>query len=99
LQRWSRHGDTAVRFPSADVLSTGATPVLMCSRHLAATARDADEYRSVYSGLIAASDTPVVLHWLGEVFDPALAGYWGGADLDAATDTVLELLRAGMHRA
>ena len=78
----------------ADVGSTGATPVLMCSRHLAATARQADEYLSVYSGLIAASDTPVVLHWLGEVFDPALAGYWGSADLDAATSTVLELLRA-----
>jgi hypothetical protein len=78
----------------ADVLSTGATPVLMCSRHLAGTARDADDYLSVYSGLIAASDTPVVLHWLGEVFDPALAGYWGDADLDAATDTVLELVRA-----
>jgi hypothetical protein len=49
----------------------------MCSRHLAAAARDADDYRQVYGELIARADRPVLLHWLGEAFDPALAGYWG----------------------
>ncbi len=75
-----------------DVLSTGATPVLMCSRQLATAARDADDYLKVYSGLISQSPVPVVLHWLGEMFDPALAGYWGSPDLDIAVETVLALI-------
>jgi Protein of unknown function (DUF993) len=82
----------------ADVLDAGATPVLMCSRHLAATAVDADEYLSVYSGLLEQSTEPVILHWLGEAFDPALRGYWGSADLDAATGTVLELIHGHAER-
>ena len=64
----------------------------MCSRHLAAAARDADDYLKVYSGLISQSPVPVVLHWLGEMFDPALAGYWGSPDLDIAAETVLALI-------
>ncbi|GIJ46549.1 hypothetical protein Val02_34350 [Virgisporangium aliadipatigenens] len=78
----------------ADVRESGAVPVLMCSRQLAAAARDADDYLSVYGELIAASDVPVVLHWLGEMFDPALAGYWGTSDVDTATETVLTLIKA-----
>ncbi len=81
-----------------DVLEAGAVPVLMCSRQLAATARDAEEYLSVYTGLIERSTRPVVLHWLGEAFDPALAGYWGSGDLDVATGTVLELIDANATR-
>ena len=77
-----------------DVLDAGATPVLMGSRQLAATARHADDYLSVYGGLVRHSSEPVMLHWLGDMFDPALHGYWGGADLDVATGTVLDLLRA-----
>jgi hypothetical protein len=82
----------------ADVLDTGAIPVLMCSRHLAAAARDAEEYLTLYSDLVTQSDQPVILHWLGDMFDPALRGYWGSADLDAAADTVLELIRAHPER-
>ncbi|MDY7090508.1 MAG: dihydrodipicolinate synthase family protein [Actinomycetota bacterium] len=63
-----------------DVRDAGATPVLMCSRHLAATARDADDYKRVYGELLSQADKPVLLHWLGEAFDPALAGYWGNHD-------------------
>ncbi|HET6212862.1 MAG TPA: DUF993 family protein [Micromonosporaceae bacterium] len=77
----------------ADVLAAGATPVLMCSRHLAAAARSADDYLIVYSELIEQSDRPVLLHWLGEMFDPALAGYWGSSDLDSAMETVLTLCK------
>ncbi|MEV0716550.1 DUF993 family protein [Asanoa sp. NPDC050611] len=77
----------------ADVQAAGATPVLMCSRHLAATARGSDDYLDVYAELLRQADGPVVLHWLGEMFDPALAGYWG-ADPVA---TVLELI--GAHAA
>jgi hypothetical protein len=82
----------------ADVLDTGATPVLMCSRHLAAAARDAEEYLKVYAGLIGQSSQPVILHWLGEAFDPALRGYWGSTDLDVATATVLDLIAAHPDR-
>ncbi|SDT74970.1 dihydrodipicolinate synthase family protein [Actinoplanes derwentensis] len=78
----------------ADVLAAGAAPVLMCSRHLAATARDADDYLSVYRELLDKSDKPVVLHWLGTAFDPALEGYWGSSDVDKATETVLELINS-----
>ena len=80
-----------------DVQETGATPVLMCSRHLAAAARSADDYLSVYGELLSQADQPVILHWLGESFDPALAGYWGSADVATATETVLALIE--QHRA
>jgi hypothetical protein len=75
-----------------DVQDSGATPVLMCSRHLAAAAGTADDYLSVYGDLLRQADRPVILHWLGEMFDPALAGYWGSADVTAAADTVLALV-------
>ncbi|MFI2665240.1 dihydrodipicolinate synthase family protein [Micromonospora carbonacea] len=77
----------------AEVLSAGARPVLMCSRHLAAAARGPEDYQQVYAHLLTASDQPVVLHWLGDMFDPALAGYWGSADLDLAADAVLDLIK------
>ncbi|MBD0676286.1 dihydrodipicolinate synthase family protein [Streptomyces sp. CBMA156] len=81
----------------AVVEEAGAQPVLMASRALAAQARGPEDYLRVYGRLIAQAGRPVVLHWLGEMFDPALSGYWGSADLDAATATVLALIRE--HRA
>jgi hypothetical protein len=83
----------AYREQLADVLEAGAVPVLMCSRHLAAAASGPDDYVSVYSALLSEVDDPVLLHWLGPMFDPALAGYWGSADPHAAADTVLALLK------
>ncbi|MFI9639825.1 dihydrodipicolinate synthase family protein [Micromonospora sp. NPDC051925] len=77
----------------ADVSAAGARPVLMCSRQLAAAATGPDDYLRVYDELLAAADQPVVLHWLGDMFDPALAGYWGSTDLDEATETVLHLIK------
>ncbi len=73
-------------------ISVGATPVLMCSRDLAATAKTADDYLKIYSQLIEHSDQKVVLHWLGSMFDPLLAGYWGGAGFYDVKNTVLELI-------
>ena len=81
-----------------DVQETGATPVLMCSRHLAAAARSADDYLAVYGELLSQADQPVILHWLGESFDPALAGYWGSTDVATATDTVVALIEAHRSR-
>ena len=83
----------AYREQLADVVSAGAVPVIMCSRHLAAVASGPDDYVSVYSTLLSEVDAPVVLHWLGPMFDPMLTGYWGSTDLNAAADTVLALLK------
>jgi hypothetical protein len=70
--------------------------IIMASRALAASARSARDYLDVYADLLGRADRPVILHWLGEAFDPALRGYWGGSDFGAASDTVLELIeRAG----
>lgn len=70
------------------VISAGALPVLMGSRHLVRAAGSAQDYLDVYEQVMAHTHGPVVLHWLGEVFDPALRGYWGSDDVDAALDTV-----------
>ncbi|RBQ17496.1 dihydrodipicolinate synthase family protein [Spongiactinospora rosea] len=74
------------------VEDAGGQVVLMASRALCRAARSAEDYLEVYSAVIEAVSGPVILHWLGDMFDPALAGYWGSADLDEATGTVLELV-------
>jgi Protein of unknown function (DUF993) len=80
----------------AVVQEAGAEVILMASRALAASARSRADYLSVYGDLLQHADRPVILHWLGDAFDPALRGYWGAADFPAAADTVLELIdRAG----
>ena len=76
----------------AFVESTGSQVIVMASRHLAALARDADDYRAVYDAILAQVSEPVVLHWLGEAFDPQLVGYWGSADVATATDTFVDLV-------
>ncbi len=73
-------------------------PVVMASRHLAALARHVDDYLEVYGRVLAESSAPVVLHWLGEEFDPHLAGYWASADLDEATSNVLALIENNAHK-
>ncbi len=78
------------------VQSAGAGVILMASRALAASARSGRDYLDVYLRLLRQADRPVILHWLGPAFDPALAGYWGAADFQAAADLVIELAeRAG----
>jgi Protein of unknown function (DUF993) len=78
------------------VQSAGAQVILMASRALAARARGPGDYLEVYGELLKQADQPVILHWLGEAFDPALRGYWGSTDFDTAAGTVLELIeRAG----
>jgi Protein of unknown function (DUF993) len=74
------------------VQSTGAEVILMASRALAASARGSGDYLEVYGELLRQAERPVILHWLGEAFDPALRGYWGAARFGAAADTVLELI-------
>ena len=72
----------------------GGQVVLMASRALAAVARGPDDYHAVYGPLLAAASRPVILHWLGPDFDPALAGYWGAPDTDAATASLLGIIAA-----
>jgi Protein of unknown function (DUF993) len=76
----------------ATIRAAGAGVVLMASRELARIARGPDDYRQVYGAVLGQADRPVILHWLGDMFDPALAGYWGSPDLGAAAETVLALI-------
>ncbi|MFG2828601.1 dihydrodipicolinate synthase family protein [Streptomyces sp. NPDC048434] len=74
------------------VEDAGGRPVLMASRQLAAAATGPEDYRELYGHLLRQATRPVILHWLGPMFDPALAGYWGSGELDAATETFLTLI-------
>ena len=78
----------------AFIEEAGASACVMASRQLAASARGPDDYLRVYDYVLSRVTRPVILHWLGEVFDPQLAGYWGSRDLDAAAGTLLEIVRA-----
>jgi hypothetical protein len=72
----------------------GCSAIVMASRALARTARSADDYVRVYATVLGARQRPTILHWLGPMFDPQLAGYWGSTDLDAATETFVTIVRA-----
>ncbi|MFF3097806.1 dihydrodipicolinate synthase family protein [Streptomyces cyaneofuscatus] len=72
--------------------ANGVQPILMASRALAKAARGPEDYLATYAHLLRQSGEPVILHWLGPMFDPALEGYWGSADLDEATDTFLKVI-------
>ncbi|MET0453454.1 MAG: dihydrodipicolinate synthase family protein [Mycobacterium sp.] len=74
------------------VREAGAEVVLMASRALARVATGPADYLAVYRSLLGEAEQPMVLHWLGDVFDPALRGYWGSADVAAATATFRQLI-------
>ncbi|WP_225890983.1 dihydrodipicolinate synthase family protein [Streptomyces dioscori] len=76
------------------VEESGSQAILMASRALAAVAKGPEDYLEVYGHLLRQAAEPVVLHWLGPMFDPALEGYWGSTDLDAATNTFLQVIAA-----
>ncbi|GAA4428169.1 dihydrodipicolinate synthase family protein [Georgenia halophila] len=84
----------AYREQLATVVGAGSRPILMASRALAAVAGDAEDYLTVYGTLLEECSEPVILHWLGEAFDPALRGYWGSADPRTAGETVARLIAA-----
>ncbi|CAN7689644.1 dihydrodipicolinate synthase family protein [Acidovorax sp. LjRoot118] len=72
----------------------GGKLIVMASRALARVARSPADYERVYDRILSQARQPVVLHWLGDMFDPALAGYWGSRDVDAAMDTSLAVIAA-----
>jgi hypothetical protein len=82
----------------AVIEEAGSRIILMASRALAACATDPDDYARVYSAVLRQVRQPVILHWLGEMFDPALAGYWGSRDLDQAVEVCLAIISANVAK-
>ena len=90
--------EQAYREQLAVVQHEGGSAILMASRALAACAKSPQDYQDLYGRLIQDCDRPVVLHWLGEMFDPALKGYWGTEDVGAAIETVVSLINTNSSK-
>ena len=82
----------------AVVEEAGAQVILMASRALAASAAGPEDYLHVYETVLRQVSGPVILHWLGEAFDPQLAGYWGSTRVEVAMDAVVSLISANATR-
>lgn len=81
------------------VESAGGQVIMMASRALASSARHEDDYEYVYDRVLSQVRVPVILHWLGEAFDPALRGYWGHPDdVEAAMAVCLRVIREHADR-
>ena len=78
----------------AAIEKLGGKLIVMASRALARAARSPADYERVYSRVLRQAREPVILHWLGEMFDPALRGYWGSDDTTRAMDTALGIIEA-----
>jgi hypothetical protein len=76
----------------------GGRIILMASRALAIAAKTPDDYGQVYDRILGQVREPVILHWLGDMFDPALAGYWGSADIARAMDVACEVIRRNARK-
>jgi hypothetical protein len=72
----------------------GGKLIIMASRALARVAQSPADYERVYDRILSQAKQPVLLHWLGDMFDPALTGYWGNKDTDKAMDTALGIIQA-----
>lgn len=83
----------AYREQIALVSGVGARVIVMASRALAQVGRTPEDYRYVYDALLSDVAEPVILHWLGPMFDSTLAGYWGSDDVAGATATFTDLVR------
>ena len=76
----------------------GGRIILMASRALVRVAKSPADYVKVYSRVLAEADQPVILHWLGDMFDPALKGYWGSTDFKPALETSLAAIEANVTK-
>lgn len=72
----------------------GGKIILMASRALAACAEGPEDYLYVYDRILSQVNKPVIIHWLGEMFDPALVGYWGHRNIDQAMDVCLDMIKS-----
>jgi hypothetical protein len=78
----------------AAIEKLGGKLIVMASRALARVAKSPADYERVYDRILSQARQPVVLHWLGDMFDPALAGYWGSSNVEQAMDTALGIINA-----
>jgi hypothetical protein len=78
----------------AAIEALGGKLIVMASRALVRVARSPADYERVYDRILSQARQPVILHWLGDMFDPALAGYWGSTDTDQAMKTALGVIAA-----
>lgn len=86
--------ESAYREQMEYIQSRGGSCILMASRALAHSARRPEDYIQIYGKLLQESASPCILHWLGDMFDPALHGYWGSADYAQAAATVLNIIQS-----
>lgn len=82
----------------AAIEAVGGRIILMASRALARVAVDADDYAAVYASVLTQVREPVILHWLGPMFDPALEGYWGTADIAEAMENCVAVVWANREK-
>jgi len=78
--------------------AAGGRIILMASRALASVARGAEDYAAVYARVLGQVREPVILHWLGPMFDPALEGYWGGVEIADAMENCLDVIWANREK-
>ena len=88
----ARAGDIAEAYLAQIAEVEGCHVVLMASRQLAASASHPEEYLQVYDSVLSRVTQPVVLHWLGDMFDPELSGYWGAKDPAGAVGTIVDFI-------
>src|SRR6266436_5862176 len=82
----------------AAVEKAGGRIILMASRALAKLGRNADDYAKVYNRVLSQVREPVIIHWLGDMFDPALRNYWGTSNLDEAMDVAVEVINTNASK-
>ena len=85
---------SAYEFQMEAIEKLGGKLIIMASRALARVAQSPADYERVYDRILSQAKQPVLLHWLGDMFDPALTGYWGNKDTDKAMDTALGIIQA-----
>src|SRR5262249_20720396 len=82
----------------AAIEKVGGRIILMASRALARLGRNADDYANVYERVLSQVGEPVIIHWLGDMFDPALSGYWGSPNLDEAMAIAIGIINSHATR-
>src|SRR5699024_3640364 len=76
----------------------GGKIVLMASRHLASCAKTPEDYMQVYNNVLSQVKSPVIIHWLGDMFDPMLEGYWGNKNIDKAMEVCLSIIKENINK-
>jgi Protein of unknown function (DUF993) len=97
----AKHIDDVIRAYEeqiGEIEKAGGRMILMASRALAKIGRSPDDYANVYDRVLSQVAEPVIIHWLGDMFDPALANYWGTPSLDQAMDVAVGVINANASK-